>query len=132
DTYREGDANYAKVKANGEYLYDEMVLFPRLYSEKHSQVYQQCLGVKEGQDPTFLDQLNFFFNYQLGHMYARYFLWNFAGRQNNSPSQGEYTNGNWISGFKALDAWRLPGFDADNSLLTNDPSRKTYFFIPLI
>src|SRR5690606_41714317 len=53
---------------------DEMVLFPRLYSEKHSQFYQQYLGLKEGQDPTFLDQLNFFFNYQLGHMYARYFL----------------------------------------------------------
>ncbi|MGH2622317.1 MAG: protein O-mannosyl-transferase family, partial [Sphingobacterium sp.] len=132
DTYRKGDANYEKVKANGQYLYDEMVLFPRLYSEKHSQFYQQYLGLKEGQDPTFLDQLNFFFNYQLGHMYARYFLWNFAGRQNNSPSQGEYSNGNWISGFNALDAWRLPGFDADNSLLTKDPSRKTYFFIPLI
>jgi len=131
-TYRKEAANYEKVKTNGQYVYNKEVLFPRLYSDKHSQFYQQYLGLKDGESPTFIDQLDFFINYQLGHMYARYFLWNFAGRQDNNPSQGEYSSGNWISGFSALDSWRLPGLDAEDSFLKNNPSRKTYFFIPLV
>ena len=131
NTYRKESKYYEKVKTNGQYIYDKEVFFPRLYSDKHSQFYQQYLGLQEGESPTFIDQFDFFINYQLGHMYARYFLWNFAGRQNSNPSQGEFSSGNWISGFQAFDSWRLPGLAADHSFLKNDPGRKVYFFIPL-
>jgi len=48
--------------------------------------------------PSFIENMRFFFSYQLGHMYVRYFLWNFSGRQNDIESQGEPENGNWITG----------------------------------
>ena len=57
--------------------------------------------------PSFVRQPKFFFRYQIGYMYLRYFMWNFAGRQNDIQGQGELTNGNWISGIPFIDNARL-------------------------
>jgi hypothetical protein len=82
--------------------------------------------------PGFLSNLRFFFTYQLGHMYFRYFMWNFVGRQNDTQGNGDPFSGNWISGIRPVDEilvgseQYLPPEDA------NSPSRNTYFFLPLI
>ncbi len=57
--------------------------------------------------PTFGQNMRFFFRYQMGYMYMRYFMWNFAGRQNDIQGHGELTKGNWISGIKFIDQARL-------------------------
>ena len=84
--------------------------------------------------PTFGQNLSYFFNYQLNHMYMRYFLWNFVGRQNDILNQrGELDAGNWISGIPAIDNSRL----GDQSLLpedltTGNAGHNTYYFLPLL
>jgi len=131
-TYRKDQKNYEEIDYVKSYKYDKQVLFPRLYSNKHSEFYKQYLNLGEGEDPTFSDNLKFFFNYQIGHMYSRYFMWNFVGRQNDLTSQGEITAGNWISGINMLDELRLPGISSMPESMKKDPSRNTYFFLPLI
>ncbi len=89
---------------------------------------------KVGYRPTFSQNLAYFFNYQLIHMYMRYFMWNFAGRQNDLLNQqGELDAGNWISGIPLLDNARL----GDQSLLPDDlgknnPGHNTFYMLPLI
>ena len=84
--------------------------------------------------PTFMQNLSYFFNYQLNHMYLRYFMWNFAGRQNDLLNQhGELDAGNWISGIPAIDNNRL----GDQSLLPDDlgkgnPGHNVYYLLPLL
>src|SRR5690606_31534624 len=65
-------------------------------------------------------------------MYARYFMWNFVGRQNDQQGHGNFTDGNWISGIKFIDQIRLGGQNALPESQENNPSRNTYFFLPLI
>ncbi|WP_452223920.1 DUF2723 domain-containing protein [Lacinutrix chionoecetis] len=82
--------------------------------------------------PSFIANATYLFQYQLGYMYWRYFMWNFTGRQDDI--QGEYNNhGNWISGINFIDAWHL-GQSQDNlpSDVKNNKARNTYFFLPLI
>ncbi|WP_099370588.1 protein O-mannosyl-transferase family [Sphingobacterium sp. 1.A.5] len=131
-TYRKDEKQYAEIDYVKGYEYDKQVLFPRLYSSKHADFYKQYLNLSEGETPTITDNLKFFFNYQIGHMYSRYFMWNFVGRQNDTPGQGEITSGNWISGVNFLDELRLPGINTAPEYMKNDPSRNTYFFLPLI
>jgi hypothetical protein len=110
------------------------VLLPRIYSRdsNHRQAYQEFGTITDPANPTYLDNLEFLFRYQLGHMYFRYFMWNFAGRQNDTQGHGNVLNGNWISGIKAIDSARigpqknLPGHMRDH------PSRNTYYFLPLL
>ena len=84
--------------------------------------------------PTYAQNLEYFFNYQLMHMYMRYFMWNFAGRQNDLLNQrGELDAGNWISGIPFIDNARL----GDQSLLPDDlgkdnPGHNVFFMLPLI
>ncbi len=130
--------------------YDERftTIFPRMWSDQraiHAQVYKQYMGdhpkkirVNEnGKDkvlevPSFADNLHFFFSYQIGYMYVRYFMWNFVGRQNDIQGNGEKTHGNWISGISAIDNARL----GDQSMmpvdLQSNKGHNTYFFLPLI
>ncbi len=84
--------------------------------------------------PSFAQNLAYFFNYQLNHMYMRYFMWNFAGRQNDVNNQsGELDAGNWISGIPLIDNARL----GDQSLLPDDlgkdnPGHNVFYMLPLI
>jgi hypothetical protein len=82
--------------------------------------------------PSFGANLKFFFTYQLGHMYFRYFMWNFAGRQNDEQGYGGPLNGNWISGINFIDQLTIGSTKKMPDALKNDPSRNTLFFLPLI
>ena len=81
--------------------------------------------------PSFANNLKFFFKYQLDHMYIRYFMWNFVGRQNDIEGQGEINHGNWISGFNFLDRLRLGDQSHLPASMKNVAHTKLYF-LPLI
>ncbi|MEJ5054055.1 DUF2723 domain-containing protein [Sphingobacterium sp. MYb382] len=132
--YRKDNDKYAVAKRTSVYSYDRETIFPRIYSEKngHPDYYREYLGLGPNETPTFSDNLKFFFGYQIGHMYGRYFLWNFAGRQNDQQGQGSYTEGNWISGIKPIDNLLVGGQNALPTSAKEDPARNTYFFLPLI
>jgi len=89
-------------------------------------------GNKEFVCPTFSENLRFFFRYQVGYMYFRYFMWNFAGRQNDLQGNGNIIHGNWISGFDRFDSVRLGDQETLPSDLKNNPARNSYFFLPLL
>ncbi|MBK6399371.1 MAG: hypothetical protein IPF75_14205, partial [Bacteroidetes bacterium] len=72
-----------------------------------------------------------FFVYQMGEMYWRYFMWNFVGRQNDLQGPGGITKGNWISGIKAVDEFRLGPQDKIPEGMKNNKARNTMFFLPL-
>ena len=82
--------------------------------------------------PSFISNLKFFFEYQLGYMYWRYFMWNFTGRQNDK--QGEYNvlNGNWLSGIPFIDEIRLGNQAELHEDALNNKARNTYYFLPFI
>ncbi|MES2616353.1 MAG: DUF2723 domain-containing protein [Bacteroidota bacterium] len=84
--------------------------------------------------PSMKNNLQFFFTYQLNHMYFRYFMWNFAGRQNDRQgySYSEYTDGNWISGIPILDNMRLGPQDNQPDYIKNNMAKNTFFLIPFI
>jgi len=91
--------------------------------------YQSYLDIEK---PDLASNIRYLFEYQLGYMYWRYFMWNFTGRQDDI--QGKYDNhGNWISGIKPIDEWHL-GYSQDNlpSDVINNKARNTYYFLPLI
>ena len=86
---------------------EDMIPFPRIWDNDdrlgHVTFYRNWLGLKADDKPHYSDNLKFFFSYQLGYMYGRYFMWNFAGRQNDMQGDGGKLTGNWISGIPPLD-----------------------------
>jgi hypothetical protein len=91
---------------------------------------------KKGKDglrlPSFSENMTYFFSYQVNWMYWRYFMWNFAGRQNDIQGHGNEMKGNWISGFDVVDDTRL-GDQANAPYFTKEnPSNNKFFFLPLI
>jgi hypothetical protein len=132
-----------------EYSYNSEfeTFFPRMYSNDpdHESSYKywgKVVGKKYSTDtnsgqktvvcPTFGENLRFFFRYQVGFMYFRYFMWNFAGRQNDIEGNGNPINGNWISGIRFIDEMRLGNQDKLPAELKTNPARNTYFFLPLL
>lgn len=157
EPYKKGRANY--VERNGNYVisdYQQSVnydsrfttLFPRMYSSSpdHVKEYQKWANIKgtpiqvvnrEGQPetlmrPTFFENLQFFFSYQVNWMYWRYFMWNFSGRQNDMQGNGDIINGNWITGFNFLDSIRLGDQDHLPKSLANNRGKNKYYMLPLI
>ncbi len=135
--------------SKNEYVFDDRftTIFPRMYSpeDRHRSEYEYwgkvegrrirlntSAGSQEFTVPTFAENLRFFFSYQLGYMYGRYFMWNFVGRQNDIQGNGNVLHGNWISGIKAIDRTRLGDQEELPDELRNNPARNTYFFLPLI
>lgn len=110
------------------------VLLPRMYSRdsRHRQAYQEFGSIKDPANPTFLDNMEFLLRYQIGHMYLRYFMWNFAGRQNDIQGHGNVLNGNWISGIGMLDAVRIGPQKNLPASMKEHPARNTYYFLPLL
>ena len=159
---KQGHAQYAPApKVEGEkdryvvtgyknsYVYmDEFkMLFPRMHSAQahHVDAYKSWANVKGkrvrydycGQQkteycPTFGENLRFFFSYQLNFMYWRYFMWNFAGRQNDIQSHGELTKGNWISGIPFIDNAMLGDQSKLPVELRENKGHNVYYFLPLI
>jgi hypothetical protein len=82
--------------------------------------------------PTFGENLRYFFRYQIGFMYMRYFMWNFAGRQNDIQGNGNAINGNWISGIKFIDEARLGNLSKLPKDLQTNPGHNKYYFLPLL
>ena len=146
---------YVATGRKTEYVFapEQNMVFPRIHSEAHKQQYIEWLGMQGttveattqlDQDgrvvareqklkPTVGENLRFFIDYQLNYMYWRYFMWNFAGRQNDIQGMGEITQGNWISGIPFIDNPRL----GDQSLLPDDLGKgnkghNVFYLLPLL
>lgn len=134
--YTKGPENYIPTgpKLSPKYEPDKCTFLPRMYSgqENHIAQYKEWAGVKGEETPTFGQNLKFLFVYQIGHMYLRYFFWNFVGRQNDLQGHGGITRGNWISGIKALDEWRLGPQGQLSEGMKNNKGRNTFYFLPLL
>lgn len=141
---KEGNAVYRKNIEAGKYdisyrknhldYSDGIKLFPRMYSreQEHIRAYNSWGMIREGEKAGFFNNVIFFLNYQIGHMYLRYFMWNFAGRQNDVQSHGSLVNGNWLSGITFIDEFRLGNQEFLPDKYKNQPSRNTYYFFPLL
>ncbi|HQP03236.1 MAG: DUF2723 domain-containing protein [Bacteroidales bacterium] len=141
--YKEGNPVYAQH--NGRYdivdykpipVYqgEDCTVFPRMYSssDDHIGAYESWGGLREGQKPEFANNLKFFFNYQVGWMYIRYFMWNFAGRQNDIQGHGNVIHGNWKSGIDFLDTPRLGDQNKLPDYLKNNKANNSYYLLPLL
>ncbi len=134
-----------------EPIYDEniMTVFPRMWNGTKSSyisTYNQYIdkskmipvSMKKSDGssetilkPTFMQNLKYFIGYQCNHMYWRYFMWNFVGRQNDIQGHGELENGNWISGINFIDNARL-GDQTNLPKSMTDSGRTAFYFLPLI
>lgn len=132
--YRKGENKYEIAGSKSSELYDRTTVFPRIYSQRadHIPAYRRWLGLSENEKATFADNLKFFFSYQTGFMYIRYFLWNFVGKQNDTQGFGERNNGNWLSGIKPLDQLRLGSQDQLPQSITQNEGYNRFFALPLI
>lgn len=84
-------------------------------------------------EPTFMENLHYFFSYQLNYMYWRYFLWNFVGRQDDIQAENvTLTHGNWLSGIDFIDQLYLGPQDNLPAEMENNRARNTYYFLPFI
>jgi len=154
--YKDGKPRY--VLENGKYIisshnlereYDPrfITLFPRMWSDlsEHEPVYQEWgkikgipisvtnqSGKKEViRKPKFSENLRFMFTYQFGYMYFRYFMWNFAGKQNDTQGTGGAVNGNWITGIRFIDEPRVGTSDLPSGM-KKDTSRNIYYLLPFL
>ena len=82
--------------------------------------------------PSFLSNIQYFFNYQVNYMYVRYFLWNFVGRQDDVQGNFNILHGNWLSGIPFVDQVRLGNQSQISEDAKNNKARNTYFFLPFI
>ncbi|WP_442795713.1 protein O-mannosyl-transferase family [Pelobium manganitolerans] len=132
--YVKGEKKYEIAGQKQSYEYDRNTLFPRMYSDdgNHPAVYRDWMELGPQESPTFATNIGWFGTYQIGFMYMRYFLWNFAGRQNDVQGIGDYTSGNWISGIKFLDALRLGDQSHLPDSITKNKANNQLFFLPLI
>ena len=138
--------SYEVVRHKTDYKYAQNMLFPRMYSDAHAQAYEDWLGGIEGVQvpydqcgqmmmvkvPTQWDNIKFFFIYQLNYMYWRYFMWNFAGRQNDIQGQGEIEHGNWITGIPFVDKFLVGDQTLLPSELKNNKGHNVFYCLPLI
>lgn len=134
EIYRKGANKYEVAGRKYETVYDRNSLLPRMYSDDggHTGFYRDWMKLGESGSPTFADNMGFLFSYQTGFMYMRYFAWNFVGRQNDEQGHGNYTDGNWITGIKAVDNLHIGGQDALPKSQLNHVSYNTFFALPLI
>ncbi len=120
--YEKGKDKYIISDYKLENTYDpkQSTIFPRAYStqDNHAELYRRWMGLGPNENPGFGDNLSFFFRYQLGHMFMRYFMWNFVGRESDIKDAG----------------WMMPweGNSGVPELLANNKARNNYFMLPLI
>ena len=148
-----GDS-YDVLSLDGGYIYPGgmKMLFPRMYSRAHTQAYEQWLGGvdthevnftakdpdtgetfdAQGEMPSQWDNIRFFMSYQINFMYWRYFMWNFAGRQNDIQGHGEYEHGNWITGFDFIDDALYGNQKLMPSELRENKGHNVFYCLPLL
>ncbi len=136
-------------RKRSKYQYEDefVTIFPRMYSSSrnHADAYKYWSDFKGRRTslidpktrtpmvvPTFAENLRFFTRYQVNHMYWRYFMWNFAGRQNDQQGHGGITDGNWLSGVKFIDEERLGNQDNIPETIAGNKARNYFFLLPLI
>ncbi len=107
---------------------------PRMVDPASEKMYKAIAGIPANSKrrPTFGENLKFMFSYQFGYMYGRYFMWNFAGRQNDIQGRLDIFNGNWISGIDAIDEIRLGSQKQLPTQALENKGRNKYYFLPLI
>ena len=138
--------SYFVVSHKNKYKYAQNMLFPRMYSSAHAQAYEDWMGGVDGTEvpydrcgenimvkvPSQIDNIRFFLSYQCNFMYWRYFMWNFAGRQNDIQGNGEPEHGNWITGFSFIDN----AMYGDQSKLPDDlkenKGHNVFYCMPLV
>jgi hypothetical protein len=124
---------YVKKDISQKVKYKNTTIFPRMWSSSrpdHVEVYKMYV---KGKNPTFVDNIRFLLDYQIGFMYWRYFMWNFAGKQNDmQASISDPTKGNWISGIKPVDESRLGNMDDMPTYLAENKATNKYYFLPLL
>lgn len=138
--------SYFIVSHRSNYIYAQNMLFPRMWDSNHAQDYESWMGGVNGTEvpydrcgeqmtvkmPSQIDNIKFFLSYQCNFMYWRYFMWNFAGRQNDIQGNGEPEHGNWITGISFLDNARL----GDQSKLPDDlkmnKGHNVFYCLPLL
>lgn len=156
--YLEGKPVYSQIDGKYKITYNRVVpnyddkfnmVFPRMWStmeSSHAQDYKEWGNIKgtriqhrneQGENevivkPTFIENMRFFLRYQVNHMYWRYFMWNFAGRQNDIQSHGSVIHGNWISGINFIDKARLGDQKNLPASLSGNKGKNTYYFLPLL
>ena len=151
--YLDGNPVYAKNEKKGKYVIidkrknsipnyskKDKMFFPRIWSNtqaRHAGGYVNWAGLKNKDvNPTFAENMTYFFKYQIGWSYMRYFMWNFAGRQNDFMNMdGNSLNGNWESGIGFIDNARLgtPSSEIDMpDYLVKNKGKNHYYFLPLL
>ena len=138
--------SYFIVRTKDSYKYAQNMFFPRMYSAQHAGAYESWMGGVEGRTvsydrcgenvevkvPTQWENLRFFLSYQCNFMYWRYFMWNFAGRQNDLQGNGELEHGNWISGIPFIDNARLGDQSKLPDDLKNNKGLNVFYCLPLL
>lgn len=133
----DGKDHYEVVGKKKKYIFerDKQRVFPRIWDNNdpgHVQFYRQFLGLAQDERPTGGDNIRYFMQYQMNWMWWRYFMWNYAGRQNDFEGQGEPKNGNWISGIKFVDKMFGRGdMDLMSDGYRNNGARNQLYFLPL-
>ena len=137
---------YFVVSHKNKYIYAQNMLFPRMHDQAHTASYEQWMGGVDGTEvpydrcgepmtvkmPSQLENIRFFLSYQCNFMYWRYFMWNFAGRQNDIQGHGELEHGNWITGIPLIDNARLGDQSKLPDDLKNNKGHNVFYCLPLI
>ncbi len=137
---------YFTVRTKDKYVYAQNMFFPRMHDADHAKAYEDWMGGVDGttQDydrcgeivsvkmPTFLENIRFFMSYQCNFMYWRYFMWNFAGRQNDIQGNGELEHGNWITGISFIDNMMLGDQSKLPDELKENKGHNVFYCMPLI
>ncbi len=138
--------SYFVVSHKNKYIYAQNMLFPRMHDAAHTQDYESWMGGVDGTEvdydrcgenikvkmPTQAENIRFFLSYQCNFMYWRYFMWNFAGRQNDIQGHGELEHGNWLTGISFIDNAMLGNQDLLPDELKMNKGHNVYYCLPLL
>ena len=138
--------SYFVVSHKDKLIYAQNMVFPRMHSSAHAGAYENWMGGVEGNQvpydrcgepvmvkmPTQMENIRFFLSYQCNFMYWRYFMWNFAGRQNDIQGNGEPEHGNWITGISFIDDWMLGDQSKMPAELKANKGHNVFYCLPLL
>ena len=145
--YSDGAPTYLFSEATGKYevvnearaekpnfAKSDVGFFPRMWSDQadHVENYKKIFGANPDKKITFSEHFKYFLDYQVGQMWFRYFMWNFAGRQNDDQNRYELVNGNWLTGIDFLDEMRLGPQSNLPDTMKAQGGRNIYYALPLI
>ena len=144
--YQKSTDKYIELGEDRKYVFaaEDKMVFPRVWDlsndQNHADYYAYFLGINRLQDGTYerspnqVDNIKYFFGYQLNWMYFRYFMWNFSGKQNDNQGlfAGNVRDGNWITGIAPIDELLYGDQSAMPDSLKNNKAHNTLFALPFI